>query len=337
MDNRGKTVCEELKAVRRRIAEENGIELEIPECTYHGPCKGTCPRCESEVRFLENELARRIRMGKVATVAGLALTLGVTGSAAAQSTEPSAVPPSHERQTGECEVTGVVVDARSREPLPFVSVMLYQDTAQAMVVQTDFDGRYRFSVHRGKYTLVVRGVVGYNEYRREVIVKRSSENQGTMELVYNPAQYDTYNTPRVDTIGLEIPMMGLVEVVFETKGTVVDLRTKEPLPFVNVIFKKDGKVVAVKATDFDGGYTATLPEGKYDLEVSYVGYKRYMRAGVEVPAKEDVLVELQVDENAIMEELLGIITDPVVPLLDPTVGGVQVGAEVEGVPLRIQY
>ncbi len=158
-----------------------------------------------------------------------------------------------------------------------------------------------------------------------------------MELTYNPAQYDTYDTPKVDTIGMTAPMMGLVEVVFETKGTVVDLRTKEPLPFVNVIFKKDGKVVAVKATDFDGGYTATLPEGKYDLEVSYVGYKRYMRAGVEVPAKEDVLVELQVDENAIMEELLGIITDPVVPLLDPTVGGVQVGAEVEGVPLRIQY
>ena len=268
-------------------------------------------------------------------MAGLALTLGVTGSAAAQSTEPSAVPPSHERQTGECEVTGVVVDARSREPLPFVSVMLYKDTAKAHVMQTDFDGRYRFNVQRGNYTLVVRSV-GYNEYRREVKV-RKSEEQCAMELTYNPAQYDTYDTPKVDTIGMTAPMMGLVEVVFETKGTVVDLRTKEPLPFVNVIFKKDGKVVAVKATDFDGGYTATLPEGKYDLEVSYVGYKRYMRAGVEVPAKEDVLVELQVDENAIMEELLGIITDPVVPLLDPTVGGVQVGAEVEGVPLRIQY
>ena len=333
--NRGKVICKELKEVRRKIAEENDIPLEIPECTYKGPCRGTCPRCESEVRFLEKALAQKIRMGKVATVAGLALTLGVTGSAAAQSTEPSAVPPSHERQTGECEVTGVVVDARSREPLPFVSVMLYKDTAKAHVMQTDFDGRYRFNVQRGNYTLVVRSV-GYNEYRREVKV-RKSEEQCAMELTYNPAQNDTYDTPKVDTIGMTAPMMGLVEVVFETKGTVVDLRTKEPLPFVNVIFKKDGKVVAVKATDFDGGYTATLPEGKYDLEVSYVGYKRYMRAGVEVPAKEDVLVELQVDENAIMEELLGIITDPVVPLLDPTVGGVQVGAEVEGVPLRIQY
>ena len=33
MNSRGKDVCKELKAVRKRIAEENGIELEIPECT----------------------------------------------------------------------------------------------------------------------------------------------------------------------------------------------------------------------------------------------------------------------------------------------------------------
>ena len=76
---RGKHICKELKAVRRKIAEENGIPLEIKECTYNGPCKGTCPRCEAEVRFLENELAKRIRLGKVATVAGLALGLASCG------------------------------------------------------------------------------------------------------------------------------------------------------------------------------------------------------------------------------------------------------------------
>lgn len=77
--NRGKYICKELKAVRRKIAEENDIPLEIKECTYQGPCRGTCPRCEAEVRFLENELAKRIRLGKVATVAGLALGLASCG------------------------------------------------------------------------------------------------------------------------------------------------------------------------------------------------------------------------------------------------------------------
>ena len=76
---RGKKICKELKAVRRRIAEENGISLDIPECTYEGPCRGTCPRCEAEVRFLEGELAHRLRLGRVATVAGLALGLASCG------------------------------------------------------------------------------------------------------------------------------------------------------------------------------------------------------------------------------------------------------------------
>ena len=77
--NRGKVICKELKELRRKIAEENGIPLEIKECTYEGPCRGTCPRCEAEVRYLESSLANRLRMGKVAAVAGLALGLASCG------------------------------------------------------------------------------------------------------------------------------------------------------------------------------------------------------------------------------------------------------------------
>ena len=76
---RGKYKCKQLKAVRKRIAEENGIPLEQRECTYEGPCRGTCPHCEAEVRYLERSLADRIRMGKVATVAGLSLGLAACG------------------------------------------------------------------------------------------------------------------------------------------------------------------------------------------------------------------------------------------------------------------
>ena len=72
--------------MRRSIAEENGIALDIPECTYQGPCRGTCPRCESELRYLENALAERLRMGRTAKVAGIALALASTAAAGAQST-----------------------------------------------------------------------------------------------------------------------------------------------------------------------------------------------------------------------------------------------------------
>ena len=77
---RGKSICKQLKAVRQHIAEENDIPLEQRECTYEGPCRGTCPRCEAEVQYLERALANRIKLGKAATVAGLSLSLAACGN-----------------------------------------------------------------------------------------------------------------------------------------------------------------------------------------------------------------------------------------------------------------
>lgn len=71
----GKHICRQLKAVRRRIADENGIPLEQRQCTHQGPCSGTCPYCEAEARYLEQALAKRLSLGKAATVAGLSLSL----------------------------------------------------------------------------------------------------------------------------------------------------------------------------------------------------------------------------------------------------------------------
>ena len=75
----GKYKCKQLKAIRKRIADENGIPLEQKECTYDGPCRGTCPHCEAEVRYIEKALTERVRLGKVATTAGLSLGLVACG------------------------------------------------------------------------------------------------------------------------------------------------------------------------------------------------------------------------------------------------------------------
>lgn len=72
----GKQRCKMLKAIRQQIAINNHIEYVTDECQYKGECKGTCPKCEEEVRYLERELERRQRMGLAITVAGLALTIG---------------------------------------------------------------------------------------------------------------------------------------------------------------------------------------------------------------------------------------------------------------------
>jgi hypothetical protein len=71
---RGKTTCKVLKEVRRKIADANGIPLQERECTHTGDCAGTCPYCESEVRYLERELSKRKSLGKAVAVAGIALS-----------------------------------------------------------------------------------------------------------------------------------------------------------------------------------------------------------------------------------------------------------------------
>ena len=75
MFNRGKNTCKILKDIRRQIAEQNDIRLVIEECTYKGECLGTCPRCEWEVRYLEEQLEARRKAGKALKVAGISAAM----------------------------------------------------------------------------------------------------------------------------------------------------------------------------------------------------------------------------------------------------------------------
>ena len=80
---RGRRTCKILKEIRQQIAEKNDIELVTSECHFQGECQGTCPKCESELQYLEKELHKRKQLGKVASVAGIAtVSFGVAMAAA---------------------------------------------------------------------------------------------------------------------------------------------------------------------------------------------------------------------------------------------------------------
>lgn len=68
---RGKQTCKILKEIHRQIAEANNIEFITSECQYLGDCLGTCPKCEAEVRYLEQQLERKNRVRKAITLFGL--------------------------------------------------------------------------------------------------------------------------------------------------------------------------------------------------------------------------------------------------------------------------
>ena len=75
---RGKDKCRALKEIRRQIAENNDIEYVVSECKHKGECKGTCPKCEAEILYLEKELAKRRNMGQKVAVAGIAVGMAAS-------------------------------------------------------------------------------------------------------------------------------------------------------------------------------------------------------------------------------------------------------------------
>lgn len=76
----GKQKCKILKEIRQKIADENDIPYVTRECTHQGNCSGTCPKCESELRYLENQLRIRSSLGKKIKVAALCAGMALTAA-----------------------------------------------------------------------------------------------------------------------------------------------------------------------------------------------------------------------------------------------------------------
>jgi len=71
----GKEKCEFLQNIRRMTAERNDIPYDFPACTHTGPCRGTCPKCEAELAYLNRRIEARRKTGKAVLAAVLSAGL----------------------------------------------------------------------------------------------------------------------------------------------------------------------------------------------------------------------------------------------------------------------
>lgn len=108
------------------------------------------------------------------------------------------------------------------------------------------------------------------------------------------------------TIGLLLAVNGVLLAQGTLKGKVVDKKTGEEMPLVNVIAKQNGQQVGGAQTDFEGVYTLKgLAVGKYDIEVSFVGYQKYVRAGVDVKSSGFTVVNVDLNPSAtVLDEVV---------------------------------
>ncbi len=150
---KGKKTCETLKSIRKQIADANDIPYEPRVCTHKGDCMGTCPACESEMRYIENQLNIRKMAGKAVKIVGLATMMTMASSVAASNeTEISndfkqeeAVASNKSILENDSSkyitIKGVVKD--EIEPIPFANVEIEGSTIRTF---TDMDGKYEIKV-----------------------------------------------------------------------------------------------------------------------------------------------------------------------------------------------
>ena len=169
---KGKDICKHLREVRCAVASANDIDYTPAVCTHEGDCAGTCPACERELRYIERQLHRRKAMGKIVTVAGLALGAASFMPMQAQQVVPDipAVQPVQAKlvdaapgDTTAVIVRGRVIDRETGELCVGVSVML---KGTILGTATNLDGNFAIRVPKGSKLQFF--YVGYEDYEYEV-------------------------------------------------------------------------------------------------------------------------------------------------------------------------
>ncbi|MCQ2281322.1 MAG: carboxypeptidase-like regulatory domain-containing protein [Bacteroidales bacterium] len=244
----GKSTCKYLKEIRRKIAEENGIALNMPECTYQGPCAGTCPQCEHEVRQLETELARRSSLGKAATIAGIAVTLATPATAQVKDCDNShkvnaqtatAAPNINLQDTIRVQglvprrtvvpdtifaLRGKIIDEKTGEEIPIANILVQDKEGKYLVgTQSDMSGQFAFKTLPQDAAKIQFRVVGYHHL--EVVLSSDLEN----------------NQPIIIKMKSQAPALEGVLVTGDIRTPVIDIGA----PSTSQTIERDGLKVKV--------------------------------------------------------------------------------------------
>lgn len=113
------------------------------------------------------------------------------------------------------------------------------------------------------------------------------------------------------------------------QGKVIDKKTKEAIPFANIILVNKGTQVGGTTSDFNGNYQIKpIPPGKYDLKASYVGYKTVLIKGINIASDQIRFYNIEMTSTTETLKTVEVI-DYKVPLIskDQTSSGASVTAE----------
>jgi len=113
------------------------------------------------------------------------------------------------------------------------------------------------------------------------------------------------------------------------KGRITDKKTKEPIPFANIVVETGGVQVGGSTTDFDGNFLIKpIPPGKIDLKATYVGYTPFTMKGIVIFGDKIQFQNVELQAQSVNLQEVEVV-EYKVPLIskDQTVSGATVSSE----------
>lgn len=287
--SRGKDICKRLKEVRREIARANDIEYITSECKFKGECTGTCPKCEAEVRYLEEQLSLRHRAGKAIAVAGIAASMFLcyapTSQAASEQVPSPAAEykplppkpddikliPSTPAQGDRIIVNGIVAD-EMKEPL--IGALIKCNGNE--IANTNIDGMFSMEVPRGSkiniqyighedITFIVPEDATTN-FDAFIIMSEGPSLIGEVVVIHRPSKKQKDCVIYNNKYPLDAP-----KDVVEVTGTIRE-KNRPSRPVENAVIYLEQGYKVVGHGDSAGRFKMTIPRGM-TIIVKAPGYK----------------------------------------------------------------
>ena len=279
---RGKETCRILKEIRRQIADANDIEYITSECRFQGDCLGTCPKCEAEVQYLEQQLSARHAAGKAIALAGISAGL-LFSSATSFTSESQEIKQSQSVQSSSCDKVYPIVGE--------VDPIYYRIHKKLTYYFTSLFSTPPECYNAIKGSLLAKISINDNGRIETVEIKESNllpliENEVINTFKELPPLKTKDNTPLIKQftipISFDIPQRLFIspldtDVNSNTvivSGNIKHLTDKVDLIGVTIVETdnnaSNGLETNITETDFDGNFSIKVKRGS-KIKISYVG------------------------------------------------------------------
>ena len=257
--DKGKNTCKILKEIRRQIAEANDIEFITSECRYQGDCLGTCPKCEAEVRYLEQQLEKKRLAGKAATIIGV--SMGITSliitPAAGQTTDTQTLVKSYAKASQSTvkpfTIKGKIIGASYKKNIANARIIEKGTENETL---TDEKGDFKLKVS-GKHPVLI----SHTDYESKEVAPDNLRNSHRILFTLNE---------RFVICGEDISdEEAAVQFKILVKGHITNSKG-EPLYKAEFWVNKEKRPRNI--SDLNGEFTVRVPENA-SLSISHIGYK----------------------------------------------------------------